>query len=244
MHLNPRIFFISLQQIIMDDIKIGLAKHFSISMAALFIVCYVIGHESDKFCRLRKKTKPVILVCQNFQHKDALCKDCTRKVKTSLMGPAGQFASTNIYDFTVRKVDFEGRIHLFHMACRRPPQQAIHWKTTNRLTLSSLVATVKVPESNFGLKANDPIIWGEITVHDQSKDEFKRREKGELVVSDLGDLKDKCDLHQGDNVVIIDCKTLVPEHIPVLKAVEELQLSTLPFNDGIFYYCFTSVWFL
>lgn len=48
MHLNPRIFFIAMQQIIMNDTKIGLAKHFSIAMAALFLVFYVIGHEIDR----------------------------------------------------------------------------------------------------------------------------------------------------------------------------------------------------
>ena len=183
-------------------------------------------------CRLCKRS-PVILVCQNRYHKDALCKTCTRKVQANLMGPAGQFASTNIYDFTVRKVDFEGRIHLYDMRCRRPPQQSIHWRTTNRLNISCLVAVVKVSESNVALKLSDPIVWGEIAVTGQAKDEFKRRENRELVVSDLRDLKDKCDLQRGDNVVVIDCKTFVPEHIPVLKALDELQLSSLPFHDGM-----------
>ena len=190
------------------------------------------SHHVQECCRLCKK-KPVILVCQNPRHNDALCKICTRKMQANLMGPAGQFASTNIYDFTVRKVDFEGRIHMSGMVCRRPPQQSIHWKTTNWLNLSCLVAVIKVPESNVALKLSDPIVWGEIAVTGQAKDEFRWRQNGELVVSDLRDLKDKCDLQRGDNVVVIDCKTFVPEHIPVLKALDELQLSSLPFSDGI-----------
>ena len=106
-------------------------------------------------------------------------------------------------------------------------------ETTNRLNLSCLVAVIKVPESNVALKLSDPIVWGEIAVTGQAKDEFRWRQNGELVVSDLRDLKDKCDLQRGDNVVVIDCKTFVPEHIPVLKALDELQLSSLPFSDGI-----------
>ena len=56
-----------------------------------------------------------------------------------------------------------------------------------------------------------------------------------MVVSDLRDSKDydERELGAGDHVVVIDCMTFVPEHIPVLKALEDLQLSTLPFNDGI-----------
>ena len=205
---------------------------------ALQVMWSVEGSKGVKECCRLCKKKPVILVCQNNRHKDALCSNCTRKVKANLIGPKGPFASTNVYDFIVRKIDFEGRIHMFGMTCRRPPQQAIHWRTTNRLNLSCLVAVVKVPESNVGIKMSDPIIWGEIAVHDQARDEFKRRENGELIVSDLRDLKDKCDLQRGDNVVVIDCKTFVPEHIPVLKALDELQLSSLPFHDGTFHYYF------
>ena len=91
---------------------------------------------------------------------------------------------------------------------------------------------------------SDLIIWGEIAVTGQAKDEFKKREHRELVVSDLRDLKDKCDLQRGDNVVVIDCKTFVPEHIPVLKALDELQLSSLPFHDGMTSHIFIRTIFL
>uniref|UniRef100_A0A7M5WTE7 DNA2/NAM7 helicase helicase domain-containing protein n=2 Tax=Clytia hemisphaerica TaxID=252671 RepID=A0A7M5WTE7_9CNID len=144
-------------------------------------------------------------------------------------------ASTNIYDFTVKSVDFEGRIYLFGMDCRKPPQQRIHWKSTSRLKVSCLVAVVKVQDRNTQLKKDDRIIWAEVKQFGDPRDEFKKREGGQMVVSDLRDSKDddENELRAGDHVVVIDCKTFVPEHIPVVKALEDLQLlSTLPFNDG------------
>lgn len=77
-------------------------------------------------------------------------------------------------------------------------------------------------------------------MHGEPRDEFKKRESGQVVVSDLRDTKDEKDeneLHAGDQVAVIDCMTFVPEHVPVLKALEELQLSPLPFKDGIIFIC-------
>ena len=83
--------------------------------------------------------------------------------KHNLMGPPSDMASTHIYDFTVRFVDFEGRIYLFDMNCRKPPkQQAIHWKSTSRLKVTSLVAVVKVQDRGIQLKKSDRIIWAEV----------------------------------------------------------------------------------
>ena len=36
----------------------------------------------------------------------------------------------------------------------------------------------------------------------------------------------------GDFVAIIDCQTFVPEFVPVLRALEQQKLATLPFDDG------------
>ena len=65
------------------------------------------GETSNESCRLCK-ARPVELVCQNKYHKDAYCKKCAKKVRSAIMGAPGPHASTHIYDFRVRKVDFEG----------------------------------------------------------------------------------------------------------------------------------------
>ena len=148
------------------------------------------------------------------------------------MGPAGPHASTHIYDFMVHKVDFEGRIYMKHMVCRRPPLNPIHWRSTKRLALNCLVAVVKLPDKDAPIYPSYPIIWCEIAVHDQARDEFRRRENGELVVSDLRDGQDKLELQRGDHVAVIDCMVFIPEHIPVLKALDDMQLTSLPFNEG------------
>ncbi|XP_066921715.1 uncharacterized protein [Clytia hemisphaerica] len=193
------------------------------------------GNRAEVCRSCRKDT--VSYVCQNMRHRGGLCSRCCMGAKQRLMGPkdAKGMASTHIYDFTVKSVDFEGRIYLFGMDCRKPPQQQIHWKSTSRLKVSCLVAVVKVQDRNAPLKRTDRIIWAEVKQYDRdARDEFKRREGGQMVVSDLRDSKDdgENELRPGDHVVVIDCMTFVPEHIPVLKALEDLQLSTLPFNDG------------
>ena len=70
----------------------------------------------------------------------------------------------------------KGRIYLADMACRRPPQIAPNWRTTSRLKASGLAAIVKVSEKDAPLRMTDPIVWGEIGIHDQQRDEFRRRQ--------------------------------------------------------------------
>ena len=82
-----------------------------------------------------------------------------------LMGPPGPMASTHIYDFNVKGVDFEGRIYMDGMVCRKPPQQAIHWKSTSRLKTASLVAVVKIQDTGMQLKDSDHIIWAEVFLY-------------------------------------------------------------------------------
>ena len=186
-------------------------------------------------CR-RCKSRSVVWMCQDRRHHSSLCEKHGKEARDQLKGPPGPYASTHIYDFIVRKVDFEGRIYLSNMECRRPPQQKINWKFTSRLKMSNLTAVVKVQERNSSLGMSDAIIWAEIAVHREARDEFRHREQGDMVVNDLREMKDECELRPGDNVVVIDCMTFVPEHIPVLKALDELQLSQLPFQEGTIFF--------
>ena len=58
-------------------------------------------------------------------------------------------------------------------------------------------------------------IRGEIVAHGDQRDEFRRRESGQLAVS-LSNISDAHDiLQKGDAIAIIDCFTFVPEFIPV-----------------------------
>ena len=120
------------------------------------------GSRGDVCRSCRKAT--VSYVCQNARHRGGLCIKCCMGAKHRLMGPKSMMASTHIYDFTVRSVDFEGRIYLFDMDCRKPPQQPIHWKSTSRLKVTSLVAVVKVQDRNAQLKKTDRIIWAEVSL--------------------------------------------------------------------------------
>lgn len=68
------------------------------------------------------------------------------------------------------------------------------------------------------------------------RDEFKHKERGELSLTfsfSRFHSSHQQDLFQiGDPLAIIDCMTFVPEYIPVLRALELQQLSTLPFQSG------------
>jgi len=57
---------------------------------------------------------------------------------------------------------------------------------------------------------------GEIVAHGDQREEFRRRESGQLSVS-LSNISEAHDiLQKGDAVAIIDCFTFVPEFIPVI----------------------------
>ena len=40
-----------------------------------------------------------------------------------MMGKPGPGASTHIYDARISRVDFEGKVFIYNVNCRRPPQQ-------------------------------------------------------------------------------------------------------------------------
>lgn len=119
---------------------------------------------------------------------------------------------------------------------RRPPLRPIHWKTTRRLSVSSLVGLVKLSSRGSVLSPDLQVIWAEVVLHDRSKKPFEevhQREKQKLAVTLLDlDQAHEVEFVKGDHIAIIDCQTFVPEHIPILKALETQRQMTLPFNNG------------
>lgn len=119
---------------------------------------------------------------------------------------------------------------------RRPPLRAIHWKTTRRLSVSSLVGLVKLSGRGSSLSPDLQVIWAEVVLHDRTQKNFAEvheRENQKLAVSLLDlDQAHEVEFAKGDRIAIIDCQTFVPEHIPILKALETQRQMTLPFNNG------------
>jgi len=134
------------------------------------------------------------------------------------MGPPGPWASTHIYDGKISQVDFEGRVFIRGVKSRRPPQNGIHWYTTNRLSTPNLVGIVKLSNNGASLRENDLVTWGEVVPHGNSYEEHWRREEGRLAVSisSISDIVIDNLLRKGDDIAVIDCFTFVPEYIPVL----------------------------
>jgi len=184
------------------------------------------GTDQGGICRSKGCNAAAVLICGNKYHKNGLCEKCAQDTRNNLKGPPGPKASSHIYDGTIIKKSFDNRIFIREVKSRKPPKDAIHWKTTSRLKSSNLVGLVVLPNSGAGLSCNDKIVWAEIGFHSDSKSEHLERSKGNLVVSVLKEVfleksihpSDGFQLDAGANVAIVDCQTFSPEFIPVLKA--------------------------
>ena len=197
-------------------------------------------------CRTRNCNRPVTMVCRHKYHNRGLCEDCCVNVQTCLRGPPGRHGSTHIYDATIRDLCFDGRVFFHHLSSRRPPETSVHWRTTKRLSCPNLVGIVKLSSREATCRLSDRIIWGQIAVHGQSRDEHSYRERGEVAVSlikvsaehDLLSVNHPSEswgefgLLKGDHVAIIDLQTFSPEFIPVLQALETQRASRMPFKNG------------
>jgi hypothetical protein len=151
----------------------------------------------------------------------------------------GKHAATDIYDGIVSSIDWEDKIFVTGLQSRRPPLQNIHWRTTRRLQQAALVGIVKLSLNNQSLNLTDRIIWAEVAAHDRNGRESDYREGGRLALNLLDvsenagfDYVRELELKKGDPIAIIDCQAFVPEHIPVLKALEAQRLRTMPFREG------------
>jgi hypothetical protein len=113
--------------------------------------------------------------------------------------------------------------------------QKIHWKSTSRLSCANLIGLVKLSHPGASLLPEHRIPWGEIVGHGfETPDEFLQREEGKVAVSlsGISDLNASDLFQPGDPVALIDCKTFAPEFVPVLKAIENMKSTTLPFQNG------------
>ena len=78
-------------------------------------------------------------------------------------------ASTDTYDSVVWSSKWDGRISLRHVESRKPPQQAVHWKSTSRLASPNLVGLVKLKQRGQPLVSTDRVYWAEIIRHENDK---------------------------------------------------------------------------
>ena len=197
-------------------------------------------------CRTRGCSAQVVWVCQNGRHSPGLCMSCSKKERGLLMGQAGPHASGHVYDGYVSRIDVGGKLYIEGFESRCPPKESdgkvrtIHWRSTKRLACPNLVGVVRLGGGSLSnrskgraLNATDPILWGELCPQGPPKEESTQRQNGRLclnMTSITGGFN--VEFAEGDMVVVIDCMTFVPEYIPVLRALEQQKLHTLPFDDG------------
>uniref|UniRef100_A0A0G4I8G2 DNA2/NAM7 helicase helicase domain-containing protein n=1 Tax=Chromera velia CCMP2878 TaxID=1169474 RepID=A0A0G4I8G2_9ALVE len=204
-----------------------------------------VGQGGGLRCRTRNCSHEVVMACSNRKHTDALCGRCVRAASTALMGPrlpvnpaaatGGRSPSTHLYDRQVRGVDADGRLFLEKVQCRNPPRDnQIHWKTTQRLSASNLVAVVRLQAPGVGLRLDDRLLWGEVVNHQDARQEFQEREQGRLLINMLSVTGsfDNDAFPSGCCVAVLDLLTFVPESIPVLKALEHQEVRAAPFDGG------------
>jgi hypothetical protein len=184
-------------------------------------------------CRSDHCQENVAFSCRT-KHHDALCQSCFQRACSHHLGGPGQRASTHIYDARVHHSTSDGVLYLNDVKSRNPPIHQVHWRTSRRLQTPNLVGLVKLRSKEAALTGRDLIKWGEIVFHGESRDEGKRRERGDLAVN-LSNFSVEFDhdyFEDGSYVAVIDCMTFVPEWIPVLLALEKQRKSVLPFDDG------------
>jgi hypothetical protein len=191
---------------------------------------------SHMSCKRKGCTRTVNFACPNFRHNFGVCTDCAKKTRNELMGPPGPRASTDIYDGTITKVNWDGKVFITNVKSRKPPMRDIHWGSTRRLNCAGLVGIILITACRVGLSPSSKIIWGEIVSHERGSknyEEMRKRADGKLAVAmlDMGEQQEIL-LEEGNHVCIIDCATFVPEFIPVLKALEIQKKRPLPFDNG------------
>ncbi|CAB9509012.1 NFX1-type zinc finger-containing protein 1 [Seminavis robusta] len=183
-------------------------------------------------CRRSGCRRPVLFACSRNKSHDALCEQCANQAISDHIGPPSPRAATHIYDATVLRVRSDGVVYFKNFQSRNPPP-SIHWRSTKRLSPANLVGIVLLDSRRSCLSSSDPIVWGEVVCHGDSRNESHRREKGEVAVNLASIVEFDVDsLAEDGSVAIIDAMTFVPEWIPVLRALENQQATRLPFDSG------------
>lgn len=184
-------------------------------------------------CVRCKQHGHIVVACPLREHHCGYCQRCFDRAKMDLIGPPSERASTHLYDGVVTHVDWEGRVCVSEFVSRRPPRIDVNWKTTSRLNVSTLVGVVILQDRGQSLTRDSRIIWCELVIRDKTQDlkaEQQMRVNRELTVQAVFDKDAK--FRRGDAVVVIDCKSFVPEYIPVLKAICQQNDNPIPFDNG------------
>lgn len=197
-------------------------------------VLWPISSPGNVRCRTSGCQQRAELACSNKYHEQGLCGSCAAVSRNGLCGAPGKSASTDIYDGTINKSNYEGVLFIENFESRKPPLASIHWRSTRRLASPNLVAVVKLCERGEPLGSSFKLLWGEITLHDKSdsRNESNCREQGKMAVQIFEVHQEKLDFKHGEAVAIIDCQTFVPEFLPVLRALEIQHQNGLPFQNG------------
>jgi hypothetical protein len=184
--------------------------------------------------------KPAVWRCMRRGH-DAICESCLFLRQRYLLGPSGMNGSTDIYDAMIQSIQLQGDAHVLHLKdlmSRKPPKEAINWRTSYRLQPSMLVGIIHLNGRNLELKRDMKIHWGELIAKNKKNegpDESKRRHDGQLSIrllsrSDCPDLMTAHDLKfsLGSHVAVIDMRVFVPEVMTVLSTLGQKS-----FIDGL-----------
>jgi hypothetical protein len=156
-----------------------------------------------------------------------------------LVGAPCPESSTDIYDgFVSKEISRkEGSVFFIDgIESRKPPRIAPNWRTTYRLSVSALVAVIRLSVSKDPLSRSDAIEWGEIVAIDPKAGalgDSSYRAKGKLAVrlltnGDCSGMLNESHLEVGSRVAVIDLRVFVPEVISVLATfADDLFLSHL-----------------
>lgn len=183
--------------------------------------------------------------CHRHGH-DMICTSCLVKHQDILVGEPSLSSSTDIYDGLISQdvTRKEGSVYFIsELESRKPPRIAPNWRTSYRLTVSALVAVVRLSVSKERLTRAHVLEWGEIVAMDfkaGAQADFNNRARGRIAIRLLnnGDCNGMLgevgtQLETGCRVAIIDLRVFVPEVISVLATFANdsflPHLSQIPF---------------
>ena len=190
-------------------------------------------------------SRPAVWQCHRVGH-NGICAGCLAQKREQLIGPPGQYASTDIYDAVVERETTrrEGSVYLLTaLRSRKPPTIDPNWSTTYRLQPAALVAVVRLGAANQRLAQNSPLQWAEVVCLD-TKIEWQTRQEGRISLRLLtkGDCPtlssdSEMPLEPGTRIALIDLRVFVPEVISVLATLARSNFvnhfDQIPFKDRI-----------
>ncbi|XP_063933952.1 uncharacterized protein LOC135145735 isoform X4 [Zophobas morio] len=237
--------YYSMEEYIDTLYKLWVAITFSDGHAALSVRCKVSERVNKQPCAsvLRPKAafqdlptcghSNTVVYCCNFRNhrRSSICETCYKICQKSILGATNNKSSTDIYDATLRRYEQKGILFFSNVVTRRPPNVTINWSTTYRLCAPALVGLVKIARPNCAITPLDRIFWGKVEpyTHDRRED-ISNRARGNLKVSLISCLDElpRLKFYENASYAIIDCRTFVPEPLPVLNVFEHDAVDDFP----------------